>query len=189
MVFLIVLSVLLLLLLLASLPLTVEARARIGLRGAIVRAKIRFLGWIPIPLRLRLNLFAPPYFSIRFGRKRIFLLRKKKKRGKLPKDGVRILRLDAKTTVGIEGEPAAAVLAAGAISVLLSTLIPTVAEDGAVRAGLSGSPMLRMSLRARAAIRPPELLFGILRDRRIARRKAANTIGKSSEKRTNDASG
>ena len=185
---LIVLFVLLFLLLLLSMPLIVEANARVGLRGAIVRAKIYLLGLIPIPVKLRLRLFAPPYFTLQFGKKRIFLFQKKR-RGKLIPDGVRILRLAAKTTVGIEGEPAAAVLTGGAISVLLAMLIPRTAESGSVRAALCERSMLRFTVHAEAIAEPAKLLFGILRNRRIERRKAVNTTGKIHEKRIKYASG
>lgn len=186
--FLIALFILLLLVLLLSLPLSVEARARIGIRGAIVHAKVYLLGRIQIPLRARLYLLESPYFTLQFGKKRVFLLQKRQKRGASLPDGVRLLRLDARTTVGIEGEPAAAVMTAGAVSVLLSMLIPRIAEGGSVRAGLCKTAMVRLTLRACAVVYPPALLAGIVRDRCIARRKAANTIGKSNEKRTNHAS-
>lgn len=185
---LIVLFVLLFLLLLLSLPLIVEARGRTGLRGAAIRARIFLFGLIPIPLKLRLHLLEPPYFTLQFGKKRVFLLKKKRTRTRIPPAGVRILRLDAKTTVGIEGAPAAAVTAAGTVSVLLAMLIPRIAEGGSVHAAMCASPMLRITLRADAIVFPAELVSGILRDRRIARRKAANNSRKSNEKRTNYAS-
>ncbi len=185
---LIVLFVLLFLLLLVSMPLIVEAKARVGFRGAIVRAKVYLLGLIPIPLKLRISFFSPPYFTLRFGKKRVFPLQKKR-RGKLLPEGVRILRLFAGTTVGIEGEPAAAVLAGGTISVLLSMLIPRAAESGSVRAALCNRSMLRFTLNVRAIVHPVPLLVGILRDRRIARAKAANNSGNNHEKRINYASG
>ena len=185
---LIVLFVLLFLVLLLSMPLIVETTARAGLRGAVIRAKVYVLGLIPIPLKLRVFLFQTPYFTLEFGKKRVFLLRKRRKPKRLLPEGVRIVRLFIKTTVGIRGEPAAAVTAAGSISVLLAMLIPRIAESGSVRAALCGSPMLRMTLDGRAIVFPAALLRGVLRDRRIAKRKAADNSGKTNEKRKNYAS-
>ena len=124
---LIALFVLLFLLLLLSMPLIVEARAGVSLRGAVVHGRVFFLGLIPIPVRLKLHFFSKPYFTLTFGKKRVSLLQKG---GRPQLSGVRILRLDTKTTVGIEGEPAQAVLIAGAVAVLLSMLIPRVSESG-----------------------------------------------------------
>ena len=70
---LIVLFVLLFLLLLVSMPLIVEARGRIGARGAVVHTKIYALGLIPIPVRLRLYLLQSPYFTLKIGKNRIGL--------------------------------------------------------------------------------------------------------------------
>lgn len=186
---LIVLFILVFLLLLASMPLIVEARARAGLRGAVVHGKLFLLGLMPIPIRLRIRFFSAPYFTLQYRKKNLFLLKKRrKKRGKRPIFGVRILRLDARVTVGIDGEPAQAVLTSGSLAVALSMLIPRIAEGGSAKAVLSKYPMLRLSIGLKAIVSPMELLFGILRDRRIAKRKAANNIGESKEKRTTYAS-
>lgn len=182
---LIVLFVLLFLLLLLSMPLIVEARARTGIRGAAIRARIYLFGLIPIPLKLRLHLFSAPYFTLRIGKKRIFLFRKKRIKLPLLPEGVKLLRLDAKTTVGIEDEPAAAVTASGTVSVLFAMLISRVAQNGSVRAAMCAAPMFRITLRAQAIVLPLRLLSEIVRSRRIARRKAANNSGKTNEKRTN----
>ena len=184
---LIVLFVLLFLLLLLSMPLIVEARARLSLRGAVVRGRVWLLGLVPIPVRLRINLLQTPYFSLIIGKKRIGLLQKREKTGKRRLRGIRVLRIETRTTVGIEGEPAQAVLIAGAVAVLLSMLISRLAESGSARAALSQSPMFRISLGTQAIVEPAPLLFGIAR-RRITRRKAANNTGKIHEKRTTYAS-
>lgn len=186
---LVVLFILLFLLLLLSMPLIVDARARLGLRGAAVRARVYLLGLIPIPLKLRLHLFSRPYFTLQFGKKRVFLLKRHaQKRRRRPIRGVHVLRLDTKTAVGIAGEPDKAVLSAGTLAVLLSMLTTRVAETGSARAAIAESPMLRLSLRARAIVFPPKLLSGFLVPKRIARRGSANNTRKSNEKRTNDAS-
>lgn len=186
---LIVLFVLLFLLLLLSMPLIVEARARVGLRGAIVRARIYLLGLIPIPVRLRVYLFEFPYFTVQIGKKRRFLLQNKRRRGMLIPEDVRILRLSAKTTVGIEDEPAAAVLAGGTISVLLAMLITRAAESGSVRTALCERSMLRFTLEAKTIVFLTKFICRILRDRCIGRLKPANNNGKTNEKRIKYASG
>ncbi len=183
---LIVLFVLLFLLLLLSMPLIVEARGRIGARGAVVHAKIWLLGLIPIPLRLKLYLLSDPYFTLLIGKKQIGLFEKRKrKRTRIA--GVRLLRLDTRTTVGVDGEPAAAVLLAGTVAVLLSMLTTRVAEGGSAKAALCETPMVRISLSAQAIVQPLPLVRGIARGR-IAQRKTAKNTRKSNEKRTTYAS-
>ena len=183
---LIVLFVLLFLLLLLSMPLIVEGRGRIGARGAIVHARIFLLGLIPIPLRLRLYLFCDPYFTLQIGKKRIGLFAKRKRK-RTRVAGVRLLRLDTRTTVGVDGEPAAAVLLAGTVAVLLSMLTTRVAEGGSARAAFCETPMVRISLSTQAIVQPLPLALGIVRGR-IARRKTAKNTCKSNEKRTTYAS-
>lgn len=184
---LIVLFILLFLLLLLSMPLIVEARARASVRGAVVHARVYVLGLIPITVRLRIHLFSEPYFCLCIGKKRIPLIRKRgqKKVGGI--SGVRILRLDTKTTVGIADEPAGAVRIAGSAAVLLGMLTTRFAERGSARAGLSRTSLLRVSARATAIVFPPALFAGIVRGR-ITQRKAANNSRKSHEKRTEYAS-
>ncbi len=176
------------LILLLSAPLIVEAQARLSLRGAVVHARFWLFGLFPIPLRIRLHLFSDPYFTLCIGKKRIRLLRKQSNRKKPRLSGVRILRLDAKTTVGIENEPAQSVLAAGAAAVLLGMLITRFAESGSSRAGLCRHSLFRLRVRMRAIVFPPKLLFEIVRNRCIARRNAVNNTHKTNEKRTNYAS-
>ena len=184
---LIALFVLLFLLLLLSMPLIVEARVSLSLRGAVVRARVYLLGLIPIPVRLRLHLFSAPYFSLKIGQKTIPLLKKRAGKQRTRLEGVRLLRIDTKTTVGIKGEPAQAVLLSGTIAVLFSMLIPRVAESGSARAALSANSAFRISARARAIVEPFRLLFGMARAR-IARRKAAYNTRNIKEKRTTYAS-
>lgn len=183
---LIVLFVLLLLLLVLSMPLIVEARARIGVRGAVVHGRVWLLGLVPIPVRLRIYLFEQPYFTLGIGKKRVFLLQKRVKHKK-PIAGVRILRLGTRTTVGVEGEPAQAVLLAGTLAVLLAMLTTRVAESGSAGAALAKTSLFRITAGAQAIVSPPQLLFSIAR-RRIARRKAVNNTRKLKEKRTSYAS-
>lgn len=186
---LILLFVILLLLLILSMPLIVEVRMRIGVRGAAARAKIWLLGLIPIPVRLRVHLLSDPYFTLIFGKKRIFLLQKKKSGGGAGiREGVRVLRLDTKTTVGIEDEPAQAVVAAGTIAVLLSMLIPRVAESGSARASLSKTSMLRIRAEGTLLLNPVRMAAGFWRERRIAKQKDANNSPEFKEKRTEYAS-
>ena len=185
---LIVLFALLFVLLLLSMPLIVEARGRAGVRGAVVHAKVYLLGLVPIPVRFRLYLMEKPYFTIQIGRKRIRLLRERKKKRAKPRiTGIRLLRLDTRTTVGIAGEPAVSVQLAGTAAVLLAMLTTRVAESGSAKARLSESTMLRIGARVRAVVDPVRLVCGIVRGR-IARRKAANNIGKTNEKRKTYAS-
>ena len=184
---LIVLFVLLFLLLLVSMPLIVEGRGRVSVRGAVVHARIFVLGLIPVPLRLRLYLLQSPYFTLQIGKKQIPLLKKQPKRKKTRIDGVRLLRLDSRTTVGIDGEPAAAVLLAGTVAVLISMLTTRVAERGSARAALCETPMVRTSVSAKAIVQPLPLALAIARGR-IARRKAVNNTRKTKEKRTTYAS-
>ena len=189
MIWLIVLFVLLFLMLLLSMPLIVEARLRLGVRGAALRAKIWLFGLIPIPIRLKAHLFSEPYFTLVFGKKHVPLLQKKKNSGAVGALlGVRLLSLDTRTTVGIAGEPAQSVVAAGAIAVILAMLIPCIAESGSARAGLSKATMIRFQLRTRAMLYPPEMLAGFWRARRIAKRDPANNTRKMKEKRTEYAS-
>ncbi len=184
---LIVMFVLLFLLLLLSMPLIVEARGRGGVRGAVVHARVYVFGLIPIPVRLRLYLLQSPYFTLKIGKKQILLLKKHPKRKTTRIAGVRLLRLDTRTTVGVDGEPAAAVMLAGTVAVLLSMLTTRVAERGSARAALCEAPMVRISASARAIVQPFPLALGIARGR-IARRKAVNNTRKSNEKRTTYAS-
>lgn len=184
---LIVLFVLLFLLLLLSGPLIVEARARASVCGVVVHARIYLLGLIPIPARLRIHLLSEPFFCLCIGKKRVPLL--KKRRGKSGRvSGVRVLRLDTRTTVGIAEEPAKAVWAAGSAAVVLGMLTTRLAEGGSSRAALSKIPMLRVSIRVCALVFPIELLFGLVCGR-IAKRKAANNSRIPNEKRTTYASG
>ncbi len=185
MIWLILLFVLLLLLLILSMPIVVEAQLRIGVRGAVLRSRAWLLGLIPIPIRLRVHLLSEPYFTLVFGKKRVSLLQKNRNTGLGGiLEGVRVLRLDTKTTVGIAGEPAQSVAVAGTIAVLLSMLIPCVAESGSAQAALSGSSMLRILVKTSALLFPLKTLFGFRRAKRIAKRKAANNIPESKEKRT-----
>ena len=178
--------VVLFLLLLLSMPLIVEAKARLSFRGAVVHARVYLLGCIPIPIRLRVHLFSKPYFTLEIGKRRVSLLQKQN--GKRQLSGIRILRLDTKTTVGIEGEPAQAVLLAGTAAVLFAMLIPRIAESGSARAALSERSTALISVRTQAIVQPVPLAFGIVRAQRIARRKAANNTRKIKEKRTTYAS-
>ena len=184
---LIVLFVLLFLLLLLSMPLIVEARARIGVRGAVVHARVYALGLLPIPVRLRLYLLHTPYFTLKIGKKQIRLLQKKKKPKRTRPAGIRILRLDTRTTVGVENEPATAVQLAGTVAVLLSMLTTRVAESGSAKARLCETSLVRIAAGMRAIVQPVPLAIGIVRGR-ITRRKAANNTGKSNEKRKTYAS-
>ncbi len=184
---LIVLFVLLFLLLLLSMPLIVEARTRVCVRGAVVHARVYLLGLIPIPLRFRLYLLEHPYFTLCFGKKQVRLFKKRKKRAKTPVAGVRLLRLDTRTAVGVEGEPAVSVLLAGTVAVVLSMLTTRVAESGSATAALSGRSLLRITANARAIVFPAALLSGIVRGR-IKRRGAAKNTCKTNEKRTTYAS-
>ena len=186
---LIALFVLLFFLLLLSMPLIVEARVRVGVRGAAVRAKVYLFGLVPIPLRLRVSLFAKPYFTLQFLKKRVPLLKRKRNGGEIGiLKGVRLIRVDSFTTVGITDDPAHAVLLAGAGAVLLSMLTARFAERGSAGARLSREPMARWTVSIRALVFPLDALLGFCRARRIARAKAANNSRKSNEKRTNDAS-
>ena len=183
---LIIFFVLLFLLLFVSMPLIIEARGRAGVRGAVVHAKIFVLGLFPIPLRLKLYLLKDPYFTLEIGKKRIGLFEQRRRR--IPRiTGVRLLRLDTKTTVGVDGEPAAAVLLAGTAAVLLSMLTTRVAESGSAKAALCAAPTVRFSAAARAIVQPVPLALGIVRGR-IAQRKTAKNTRKSNEKRTTYAS-
>lgn len=184
---LIVLFVALFLVLLLSAPLIAEARASVSLRGAIIFGRIFLFGLIPIPIRLRIHLFSAPYFTFEIGKKQISLLKKQKDRRKKRLQGIRVLQLDTKTTVGIENEPARSVMIAGTIAVVLSMLISRIAENGSARAALSKSTMFRIAVWGRGIVQPVPLLAGILRER-ISKRKAANNTCKINEKRTTYAS-
>ena len=185
---LIALFVLLFLLLLVSMPLIVEARMRLGVRGAVVHGKVYILGLVPIPVRLRMHLMQTPYFTLIIGKKQIPLLQKRPKPERPRLSGVRILRLDTRTAVGIEDEPADAVLIAGSIAVLLSMLTTRVANGGSASAALCSSPLFRITAYAQAILFPPKLFYGAVLAPRIARRKAANNIRKTNEKRRTYAS-
>ena len=184
---LIVLFVLFFLLLLLSMPLIVEARLRLSLRGAVVHARIYVLGLIPVPLRFRLYLLHSPYFTLQIAKNRMRLLQKRQKRGKTQIKGVRLLRLETRTTVGIEDEPATAVQLAGTIAVLFSMLTTRVAESGSAKAALSECGMLRITARLQALAEPIRLLYGIARGR-IVQRKTAKNTRKTNEKRKTYAS-
>ena len=184
---LIVLFILLFLLLLLSMPLIVEARTRVCVRGAVGHARVYLLGLIPVPVRLRLNLLQTPYFTLQVGKKQIRLFKKRKKRGRIRLAGVRLLRLDTRTAVGVEGEPAVSVLLAGTAAVLLSMLTTRIAESGSATAALCERSLFRIALELKAIVHPVLLAAGIVHGR-IKRRKAANTIRKTNEKRTEYAS-
>ncbi len=185
---LIILFVLLFLLLLLSMPLIVEARARLSVRGAVVHAKIYVLGLIPIPLKLRVYLLQEPYFSLKIGQKTVPLLQKRTRSIKPALSGVRLSRLDTRTAVGIEDEPADAVLIAGSIAVLLSMLTARVADGGSAGAALCRYPLFRITASAQVIVLPPKLFYGVVLASRIARRKAANNTRKTNEKRKTYAS-
>ena len=190
MAFLIVLFVLLFLLLLLSMPLILEARMRVGLRGTVVRGTLYVFGLIPIPLRLLIHLFSEPYFTLMFGKKAIPLFKQKPKGGELGLlQGVRLLQLGTVTTVGIAGDPAHSVLAAGTIATVLTMLTARYAESGTAKARPAETSMIRIRLHVSALLFPLEMAVGFVRARRIARRKAANNNRKANEKRNVYASG
>ena len=115
------------------------------------------------------------------GKKRIGLF-ERRKRAKTRIEGIRLLRLYTRTTVGIAGEPAAAVQLAGSAAVLFAMLTTRIAESGSASAGLSETTLFRITAKAQALVQPLPLALGIARGR-IARRKAANNTGKTNEKR------
>lgn len=160
---LIVVFLLLFLLLLLSMPLIVEARIRLGVRGAVVRAKVYVLGLFPIPLRMTVHLFSKPYFTLRIGKKQLPLFGGKRPGRELGLlKGTRFLRLDSKTTVGIEDDPAHAVLLAGTGAVLLSMLTTRFFESGSASAALSSASTVRWTLSIRTIVFSAEALFGVL---------------------------
>ncbi len=181
---LIVAFVLLFLILLLSMPLIVEARVRIGLRGAIVRGKLYLLGLIPIPVRLTVRLFSEPCFTLQIGKKRISLLSRPQSGTRGITDGVRLLHLYTVVTAGVEGDPAVSTVLSGLFGVLLSMLIPLLAEMGGVRVRPAKQSMVRLSFSLGALVQPVDALIGFWRERRIARAKAANNSRKPKEKRT-----
>ena len=187
--FLIAAFLLLFLLLLVSMPLILEARVRVGLRGASLRAKLYLFGLIPIPVRLTLHLFSDPYFTLRIGSKTVPLFGRRRSGGEIGLlKGVRLLRLETAATVGIEGDPARSVIAAGSVAAALSLLTARFAESGTAKARFARSPMLRIAIRANALLFPLEMLCGFLTERRIARAKAANNRRNLKEKRNGYAS-
>ena len=188
MVFLVALFILLFLILLLSMPLIVEARARIGLRGAVVHLRVYVLGLIPIPLRLRINLFCAPYFTLRFGSKTRSLLRQRQNGVEGIRKGVRVERLDVSVTLGIRDDPARSIWYAGVCGVACSTLVPRVSKRGSVQVHAAKTSVLRLSLKGAAVLLPLDALRGILHARRIARAKDANNSVKPKEKRTEYAS-
>lgn len=185
---LIVLFILLFFVLLLSMPLIVEARARIGLRGAVVHARVYVLGLVPIPLRLRIRLFSEPVFTLRIGKKRVSLLNRKPNGAQGIRAGVRVQNLRVSVTLGIRDDPARSICCAGACGVLFSMLIPRVSETGTVRVHPAKMSVLRLSAQGSAVLLPPEAFLGFLRARRIARAKAADNSRKTQEKRTEYAS-
>lgn len=186
---LIVLFVLLFLVLLLSTPLILEARARLGLRGAAIRAKLWLFGLIPVPLKLSVSLFSEPYFTLQFGRKRIPLLRRRRTGGEAGLlRGVTLVRAETVTTVGVAGDPADSVLLSGAIAVLLSMLTAYFAQSGTAKARYAHTSMLRIRLDVHARLVPLEMLIGLWKARRIAQAKAANNSPEINEKRNEYAS-
>lgn len=188
MVFLVALFILLFLILLLSMPLIVEARARIGLRGAVVHARVYVMGLVPVPLRFRINLLCAPYFTLRFGKKRASLLRRKPNGAEGITEGLRIRNLRVSVTLGVRDDPARSIWCAGVCGVLLSMLIPRVSETGTVRVRAAKDAVLRFSVQGSAVLLPFDALRGIWRARRIARAKAADNSVKPKEKRTDYAS-
>lgn len=185
---LIVLFILLFLVLLLSMPLIVEARARIGLRGAVVHARVYVLGLVPIPLRLRIRLFSEPVFTLCLGKKRASLLNRRPNGAEGILQGVAVGRLCVSITLGIRDDPARSTVYAGALGVLLSMLVPVVARTGGVRVCAAKDSLLRFSVSASAVLLPFDALRGIRHARRIARAKAADNSVKPKEKRTEYAS-
>lgn len=175
---------LLFLILLLSMPLIVEARVRVGLRAACVRAKVYLFGLIPIPIRLAVRLFSEPYFTLQIGKKRVSLLNKPQKGTRGILDGVHILRFYTVVTAGIADDPASSTVISGSIGVALSMLIPLFAALGGVRVRPAKTSMVRLSFRVGALVQPVEALAGFWRERRIARAKAGNNSRKLREKRT-----
>lgn len=189
MVLLIIVFILLFLLLLLSMPLILNVRMRVGLRGAVVRARLYVFGLVPIPVRLSVHLFSEPYFTLLLGKIAIPLIKQKRIGGEVGiLKGVRLLWLETVTTVGIADDPAYAVITAGSIATLLSMLTARYAESGAARARPASKSMIRISANASALLFPAEMIAGFLYERRIYRRKAANNTRKQ-EKRNQYASG
>ena len=185
---LIVLFFLLLFVLLLSMPLIVEARARIGLRGAVVHARIYLFGLIPIPVRLRIRLFSEPFFTVGIGKKDVSLLRRPKPGTKGIRKGITLHELRVAVTVGLKDDPARSTVYAGTLGVLFSMLIPCISENGGVRVFAAKHSTIRLSAKVRALLQPPAMVFGFLRARRIARAKAADNSRKPTEKRNKYAS-
>ena len=186
--FFIVLFVVLFLILLASMPLIIEARMRIGLRGAVLHAKVYVLGLIPIPVRLRIRLFSAPYFTFCFGRKRTSLFKRPHNGAEGILDGVCVMHLRVAVTLGIRDDPARATWYAGICGVALSMLILRVSETGSVKVSSAKEPVLRLSGTCSGLLQPIDALRGFLRSRRIARANAANNSRKPEEKRNRYAS-
>ncbi len=185
---LIVLFVLLFLILLLSMPLLLEARVRVGVRGAIVHATVYVFGLIPIPLRLRIRLFSEPFFTLHFGKKQTSLLQRPKSGIKGIRKGVTIRNLRVAVTVGVTDDPARSTVYAGTLGVLLSMLLPCVAETGGVRVHAAKFATIRLAAKGKAILQPPAMAIGFWRARRIARAKAANNSVKPKEKRNEYAS-
>ena len=161
--FLIVVFVFLFMLLLLNTPLILDARIRLGLRGAPVRASLYVFGLIPIPIRFTVRLFSEPYFTLQIGKKEIPLLTKKRKGGEIGLlQGVRLLWLETVTTVGITDDPARAVICAGSIATALSMLTSRYAESGAAKARPSDRSMIRIAIRVEALLFPLEMLTGFV---------------------------
>ena len=185
---LIVLVVLLFFILLLSMPLLVEARVRMGLRGAVLRARVYVLGLIPIPLKLRVHFFSEPFFTLCFGKKRVSLLKPAKTGTAGIRKGVRVQDLRVSVTLGVKDDPARSTVLSGTLGVLFSMLIPLLSRDGDVRVRASKHSMIRLSASAFAVVLPVDALFGFWHARRIARTKEANNMRKSQEKRNEYAS-
>ena len=184
---LIALFILLFLLLLLSMPILVRVRARLGVRGAVVHARLYLLGLIPVPIRLRVYLLQKPYFTLCIGKKRIRLGSRSGGAGGAHK-GVRAERLCVSVTVGVRDDPAGATVLAGTLGVLFSMLVPAIAGSVTVAVHPIRRPMLRLSLDAFLIAQPPVMIAGVLHKKRIARAKDANNRRIPKEKRTEYAS-
>jgi len=74
---LIFLWIVLFLILLLSLPIRVRARAELSLRAGRIQAQATLLGFLKIPINLKIHLFSEPTFTLRWRKKAFPLLRRR----------------------------------------------------------------------------------------------------------------
>lgn len=181
MVILIVVFVLLFGLLLLAMPVVVTAKVRVSPIGAVVRGSATLFGVLSIPVKARIHLFHPPFFTLYVFGKSIPLAADNDTL-RIDNRSVIAERIDLGVTLGVAQDGARTVQLLGTLKVLASLMLPLVFRRVTVTPYPSFShEMLRLRLEIVGLVFP---LFLLRPKSRIKKGALTKDNGKqTSEKR------